>query len=227
MPLRMGCGWRQRGADTALGAASAGGSRAHGAGCYVGTMSGALGLSAMACAARHIFLVFPRVRGYPRCLSTIPPERNHWGITRLAYDTRQGFYGVIQCTYVQYKTMSDVHDLERLQRPPCHRVWKLHSPRMCHAIRARLSSITSSQTIWKPFSPRLMPILTSPAYPPTYSENFMSTCSAASSPMAFCDWGVTPVTTSCCSPSAASGGGFARRVQGGAWRRRRPTWSSR
>jgi hypothetical protein len=50
---------------------------------------------------------------------------------------------------------------------------------------------------------------------------------AASSHTAFCGWAVTPATTSCCWPSAASGGGFVRRVPGGAWRRRRPTWLSR
>ena len=37
---------------------------------------------------------------------------------------------------------------------------------------------------------------------------------------------VTPVTKSCCCPSAASGAGFVRRVPAGGWPRPRPTWSS-
>jgi hypothetical protein len=41
-----------------------------------------------------------------------------------------------------------------------------------------------------------------------------------------CDSLAGPASTSCCWPSAASGGGFVRRVRGGAWPKRRPTWSS-
>ena len=48
-----------------------------------------------------------------------------------------------------------------------------------------------------------------------WNENFMTICSAASSPMAFCGLAVTRARKSCCCPSVASGAGFVRRVRAG------------
>jgi hypothetical protein len=98
---------------------------------------------------------------------------------------------------------------------------------MCHAIRARPSSIASSPTIWRPFSFPLTPTPMRKACPPMWNANYTTTCNAASSLTALRGWAVTPASTRCCWPSAASGGGFVRRVPGGAWPRPRPTWLSR
>src|SRR5262245_38172812 len=87
---------------------------------------------------------------------------------------------------------------------------------MCHAIRARRSSIASSPTIWRPFSPHSTLIPTPEVCPPMWNANCTTICSAASSHMVSSGWAVTPATRSCCWPSAASGGGFVRRVPGGA-----------
>jgi hypothetical protein len=75
--------------------------------------------SAMGVLLPLFFLVLPRARAHPLWPSIVPPARSHWGITRLSYGARQGFFGVTQYTYVQYrKATNDVDDLERLQRLP-------------------------------------------------------------------------------------------------------------
>src|SRR5438128_928639 len=93
--------------------------------------------------------------------------------------------------------------------------------------------VTRSKHGWLPWKKgwdQSIKVITCPVYiesriPATVS-NFMPICSAASSPMAFSAWAVTPVTRRCCSPSVASGGGFVRRVRAGGWPRWPLTWSN-